>query len=179
MELKHWTIRKGSKCETPLGDALMVFRHRVTAGKVSRLDLLIEWAHVVVPCDKAYVRRRYAHRYQVPERGGSCWACKANRKLVLHHVIQVQHGGRNQVRNLVWICHRCHEVIHPWLKTQPVKVSSPTFDETPRLVRAAVTEEYIESRRTVRGGYTRAQLAEWGVSWPPPAGWKKALTSLQ
>jgi hypothetical protein len=25
------------------------------------------------------------------------------------------------------------------------------------------------------GGWTRAQLAEWGVPWPPPKGWKQAL----
>jgi hypothetical protein len=25
------------------------------------------------------------------------------------------------------------------------------------------------------GGWTRAQLAEWGVTWPPPKGWKTHL----
>lgn len=25
------------------------------------------------------------------------------------------------------------------------------------------------------GGWTRATLAEWGVPWPPPRGWKKVL----
>jgi len=24
-------------------------------------------------------------------------------------------------------------------------------------------------------GYTRAQLAAWGIAWPPPKGWKKQL----
>jgi hypothetical protein len=33
----------------------------------------------------------------------------------------------------------------------------------------------IEAAKTPRGGWTRAQLAEWGVPWPPPKGWKAAL----
>jgi hypothetical protein len=24
-------------------------------------------------------------------------------------------------------------------------------------------------------GYTRAKLAEWGIPWPPPKGWRKKL----
>jgi hypothetical protein len=41
--------------------------------------------------------------------------------------------------------------------------------------RTPPTEEEIEAARTSRGGWTRAQLARWGVPWPPPRGWKKAL----
>jgi hypothetical protein len=37
------------------------------------------------------------------------------------------------------------------------------------------TEKDIESARTPSGGWTKAQLAEWGVAWPPPKGWKAAL----
>ncbi len=33
----------------------------------------------------------------------------------------------------------------------------------------------IEAARTPAGGWTRAQLAAWGVPWPPPKGWKAAL----
>lgn len=38
-----------------------------------------------------------------------------------------------------------------------------------------LTEEQIEAGRSPAGGFTRAQLAEWGVPWPPPKGWKEAL----
>ena len=31
-------------------------------------------------------------------------------------------------------------------------------------------ESYIRARR-----HTRKQLAEWGVPWPPPKGWLRAL----
>lgn len=33
----------------------------------------------------------------------------------------------------------------------------------------------IEAARTPRGAWTRAQLAQWGVPWPPPGGWKRRL----
>lgn len=33
----------------------------------------------------------------------------------------------------------------------------------------------VAAAQTERGGWTRAQLAEWGVPWPPPQGWRKAL----
>jgi hypothetical protein len=36
--------------------------------------------------------------------------------------------------------------------------------------------EDIMSKHTPRGGWTRADLARWGVPWPPPRGWKAMLT---
>ena len=33
----------------------------------------------------------------------------------------------------------------------------------------------IEAARTPAGGWKREDLAKWGVPWPPPKGWKKAL----
>lgn len=33
----------------------------------------------------------------------------------------------------------------------------------------------IEAAKTPRGQWTRAQLAKWGVPWPPPSGWKREL----
>lgn len=38
-----------------------------------------------------------------------------------------------------------------------------------------ITEEEIESQKTLNGGWTRTTLAQWGVPWPPPKGWKAAL----
>ncbi len=38
-----------------------------------------------------------------------------------------------------------------------------------------LTEAEINAARTPRGGWTRAQLAKWGVSWPPPKGWRREL----
>ncbi len=37
----------------------------------------------------------------------------------------------------------------------------------------------IMAARTPRGGWTKAQLAEWGVSWPPQKGWIDELITRQ
>jgi len=44
------------------------------------------------------------------------------------------------------------------------------FASLPRLSPAE-----IDAGRSPSGGFTRAQLAAWGVPWPPPAGWLHAL----
>ncbi|REE72175.1 hypothetical protein C8E05_1563 [Rhodococcus wratislaviensis] len=33
----------------------------------------------------------------------------------------------------------------------------------------------IEAAKTPKGGWTRDQLARWGVPWPPPKGWRQQL----
>lgn len=33
----------------------------------------------------------------------------------------------------------------------------------------------IEARRTPTGGWTKVQLAQWGVPWPPSKGWRQKL----
>jgi tape measure domain-containing protein len=38
-----------------------------------------------------------------------------------------------------------------------------------------VTADMIDAARTPNGGWTQAQLAAWGVSWPPVKGWKQRL----
>jgi hypothetical protein len=38
-----------------------------------------------------------------------------------------------------------------------------------------MTREEIEAARTPKGGWTKSQLAEWGVPWPPPKGWRAKL----
>ena len=40
-----------------------------------------------------------------------------------------------------------------------------------------LTDEEIEAGKSPRGGFTRAQLARWGVGWPPPKNWRKALVA--
>jgi hypothetical protein len=38
-----------------------------------------------------------------------------------------------------------------------------------------MTEKEIEAGKSPAGGFTRKQLAKWGVPWPPPRGWKEKL----
>jgi hypothetical protein len=42
-----------------------------------------------------------------------------------------------------------------------------------------LTEAQIEAGRSAEGGWTRAQLAKWGVPWPPPKGWRARLTGRE
>ncbi len=37
------------------------------------------------------------------------------------------------------------------------------------------TAAQIEAARTPKGGWTKATLAGWGVSWPPQKGWRDRL----
>jgi len=41
--------------------------------------------------------------------------------------------------------------------------------------RVPMTMAQIEAGRSRKGGFTRAQLAKWGVAWPPRKGWQTAL----
>jgi hypothetical protein len=38
-----------------------------------------------------------------------------------------------------------------------------------------MTAEEIDAAKTPRGGWTKATLAKWGVTWPPLKGWRKRL----
>ncbi|TAK94385.1 hypothetical protein EPO05_06425 [Patescibacteria group bacterium] len=40
-----------------------------------------------------------------------------------------------------------------------------------------LTKQDIEDKKTIRGGWTKKQLSQWGIPWPPPKGWKQKLTS--
>jgi hypothetical protein len=42
--------------------------------------------------------------------------------------------------------------------------------------RRFITKEEIESKRTYNGGFTKKQLSQWGVPWPPPSGWKNWIS---
>lgn len=38
-----------------------------------------------------------------------------------------------------------------------------------------VSKEEIEEKRSKNGGWSKEVLTEWGVPWPPPKHWKRAL----
>lgn len=37
------------------------------------------------------------------------------------------------------------------------------------------TPAEVAAARSPKGGWTKAQLAAWGVPWPPPKGWRRRL----
>jgi hypothetical protein len=54
------------------------------------------------------------------------------------------------------------------IRQQPLIVGPETYKPT---------RDEVMALRTVEGGWTAAQLAKWGVSWPPSKGWIERLTS--
>lgn len=44
-----------------------------------------------------------------------------------------------------------------------------------RRERTPLTVAEIDAARSPAGGWTRKTLAGWGVPWPPPKGWRRAL----
>jgi hypothetical protein len=42
-----------------------------------------------------------------------------------------------------------------------------------------LTEAEIEAAKTVNGSWTKQQLIDWGVGWPPPQGWKDKLMGIE
>lgn len=59
-------------------------------------------------------------------RAHACFACRAGgRPIAWHHVIQIQHGGSNLLRNRVALCEPCHADVHPWLP----KVARPAVGQ--------------------------------------------------
>ena len=45
-----------------------------------------------------------------------CFGCRSDGRHAWHHIIQIQHGGSNYVRNIVSLCDACHADVHPWLE---------------------------------------------------------------
>lgn len=70
--------------------------------------------------DKAEIRRQHETGTNHYARRKECLGCKdTQRNLYLHHIIEVQNGGSNCVRNIVPLCFECHKFLHPWLTVEP------------------------------------------------------------
>ena len=120
-----------------LSSALKAFWGQIGHGK-NRMEWLRNCADWHVETDRRYIHVRRAHPHRPVT--GLCFCCRAAPATQQHHVIQVQHGGRNVPRNLVGLCRACHRKIHPWMgrrrvaETQPPGLAVPG---SPRLVRAS------------------------------------------
>ena len=53
-------------------------------------------------------------------------------------------------------------------------MESHSLNEVPQ---GTVTDAEIEAAKTGQNAWTAAVLAQWGVPWPPPRGWRKRLTA--
>ena len=54
-------------------------------------------------------------------------------------------------------------------------LTAAEYQRLKHIMPRGMTKKQIEAGRTPAGGWTRAQLSEWGVPWPPPKGWAKRL----
>jgi len=64
---------------------------------------------------------------------------------------------------------------HTWFRLAGRRLPPPDVLED-REIQANMRAE-LDAAKTPAGGSTREQLAEWGVPWTPPKGWKKELQS--
>jgi 5-methylcytosine-specific restriction endonuclease McrA len=94
----------------------MLMRFQGAAERVEdRLELLKHYAGLI-PEDRT-PEPEAVRAESVSYHALECFACLSRDWMTYwHHVVQVQHGGDNDPRNLVSICHRCHQRVHPWLK---------------------------------------------------------------
>jgi hypothetical protein len=97
-------------------DAVNEFWRQTQEPGSDRLTLLRAFAEIgiVRPADwdfgavRAEARRHRLH-------AETCFVCHSDRVAHWHHIIQIQHGGSNYVRNRVALCESCHGHVHPWL----------------------------------------------------------------
>jgi hypothetical protein len=85
-----------------------------------RMSLLVLWSGVRInrpDFTDEKMREHFVEQFKgVAWKKYPCWCCRKDPATVRHHIIQIQHGGRNTPENIVVLCDKCHESIHPWLK---------------------------------------------------------------
>jgi hypothetical protein len=93
-------------------------KKRLGGNRRKRLAFLLRWAGLHVAHKKDYEkRRRGPARTKSWKRftNAMCWVCHVAKATCRHHIIQVQHGGGNDNRNIVPLCDGCHAEVHPWM----------------------------------------------------------------
>lgn len=106
------------------GTAVDLFWRTCREEGVDRLAILKACAELAVIRPSGWDYEKVRREAQAERRALSateCFTCRhEDRPLHWHHIIQIQHGGSNYVRNRVAICDHCHRRVHPWLpKAKP------------------------------------------------------------
>lgn len=91
--------------------------HREGANRLALLQAFAEIA-IVRPEDWDYAAMREAQPGARLSAVNGCFVCSGE-YAHWHHVIQIQFGGSDYVRNFVPLCAGCHSAIHPWLPVAP------------------------------------------------------------
>jgi hypothetical protein len=90
-----------------------------------KLALLKEMSKLEIPNHVPY-RLRRSHKIPRSRRKWICQVCHGKAYHV-HHIIQVQNGGKNKKGNLIELCEKCHGAIHPWMIPD---IAPPTMQDT-------------------------------------------------
>lgn len=106
-------------------------RKRIGGNRRKRLELLLRWSVVEVAHRQDYRKRRHSQKGKHRFIDASCWVCYVAKAVCRHHIIQVQHGGGTDDRNVVPLCAGCHAEVHPWMDASehPLVVEANQWDE--------------------------------------------------
>jgi len=103
----------------------------------------------------------------------SCGICGSTDQVDIHHL-----NYRNlldvEMRDLRRMCRRCHFLAHDLFAQGKIRFTSDDHNSRWQLITNAVKMELYG-----RLGWTRAELEELGVPWPPVKGWKTRLQSTE
>ena len=108
-------------CETlPIDEvtALNEFWRAAWRDGANRLELVRAFAEIAIlrppDWDYAAIRSQAEDKRRSLSAAAGCFVCRGASSQ-WHHVVQIQFGGSNSVRNFVPLCVTCHGAIHPWL----------------------------------------------------------------
>lgn len=134
----------------------------------------------------------------------SCGICQSRKQLDVHH-LNYRAWTNVLQSDLRVLCRRCHDTAHQlmrygvlvyrsdnhnsrWALTKNAVLKAIGHQIQPRKKPRAtfakyedgpvITHALLQSVRSVNGGWTKPILQAFGVSWPPPKGWKKRLIGL-
>lgn len=97
-----------------------------TLRMAERLQLLLEMTTVKVDNKRGRISMRDEFINKRHKRDSKCFTCgrKAQER---HHVILIKNGGTNQGGNIVSLCLKCHNLLHPWMKDdrRPISYKPP------------------------------------------------------
>lgn len=96
-------------------EILNVFWRSANEPGANKLQLLRAFTEIAIvrPADWNISEiRAEAHKHMLS--ASECFVCRGEYS-DWHHVIQIQFGGSNYVRNRVPLCGKCHSDVHPWL----------------------------------------------------------------
>ena len=60
-------------------------------------------------------------------RGHNCERCGYPGYIELHHILEVNNGGKNHDDNLVMLCEKCHAVAHGYKKKKYLDTNRPDW----------------------------------------------------